>query len=68
MEILRDETVILDKLDDKTRDTLINSSTYKYSNMQQMHSYKFAPTKSRHLYREQVFKTLIILVLMKNWI
>ena len=54
MEILRDGEVIIDNLDEFTRNKLENSSTYKYSNMQQMRSYKNAPLKSKHMNREQI--------------
>ena len=54
MEILRDGEVIADNLDEQTRMKLKNSSVYKYSNMQQMRSYKNAPLKSKHINREQI--------------
>lgn len=54
MEIIRDGNVFSDDLDLETREFFENSCVYKYSNMQQMHSYKLAPLKQKHKNREEI--------------
>ena len=54
MEIYRDGEVIVDNLDEETKEKLKNSCVYKYSNMQQMRSYKDAPLKNKHKNREKI--------------
>lgn len=43
MEIYRDGAVIVDNLDNGTKEILKKSCVYNYSNMQQMRSYKTVP-------------------------
>lgn len=54
MEILRDGKVIVDNLDESVKNFFKESCVYKYSNMQQMRSYKNAPLKNKHRNREQI--------------
>ena len=54
MEIYRDGEIIVDNLDKETKEKLKNSCVYKYSNMQQMRSYKNAPLKNKHKNREKI--------------
>ena len=54
LEILRDGNVIIDELDSSTKEFFENSCVYKYTNMQQMRSYKNAPLKAKHRNREAI--------------
>ncbi|MBQ4646929.1 MAG: hypothetical protein IJB79_06240 [Candidatus Gastranaerophilales bacterium] len=54
MEILRDGKIVVDNLDDSTKEFFQNSCVYKYTNMQQMRSYKNAPLKLKHQNREAI--------------
>ena len=54
MEIYRDGAMIVDYLDEDTKEKLKKSCVYQYSNMQQMRSYQTAPLKNKHLSREKI--------------